>query len=137
MQMANGGSSVFDNMLEVVDSFTPTAVAESIDFDYDDSEGAFIVVSDPPGNTTNAAQQEYNDQIMNMVFFCITGKSSKIVRSPFTITTRKAGTSSTDVDYWTPTVTVSTNIVNVKLTANGVKKFVPGFTYYLCKVKGA
>lgn len=132
-QMASGGS-LLNSMLEIVGAVTPTVETPTIDFP-PVGEGAYIVVSNPPGNRTVAAQQD-QAQILSMQFFAITGISNPAIRSPYTIMVRKQPGETTDIDYWGCSISVDSTKTQVQLMTNETYKYQPNTTYYLIKVKG-
>lgn len=135
MQMAQGGSSMLDNLLEIADSVTPTQNVFSIDFTFDIAEGMYIIVSNPPGTEEYAAQQSQN-QTLNMMMFTITGKSTKIIRLSQTVMYKKNNDANNQADWWTPTITIGATGVNCMLMPGDRYYFQSGVTYYLLRVKG-
>lgn len=134
MQMA-GNASVLESLLEIVDSVQPSENVDTIDFSWDGKEGAYIVVSIPVGTSAVAAEQT-GIQTMQMIYFSVTGKTAPVIRSPYTIMSRKTPIQTTDIDYWAPVVTPGDGTISVKMISNGSYGYIAGFTYYLMRAKG-
>ena len=137
MQMP-GGSSIFDALLELVDSVTPTEAVPAITFNIGSNpEGAFIVVSDPPGNPTVAQSQSQQQQIVSMQCYFITNKTAPTIKNAYSLLARMTPLPETDYDYWGTGGTIGTGTLTTKVTSNNVFNYIPGYTYYLFKVKGS
>ena len=129
------GSGIFDKMIEVVDSFSPTE-NEIYDhtFSYDGLNGSYFIVTDPPGNIDNMLAESSLPTVglFNFTYFFV-GGSPKTIRSQYTSTYRPniAGYA----DYWTPTITVTDGTISVNLAGLTRLQYRIGYTYYLCRVK--
>lgn len=137
MQMASGGISILDSLLEIVDTKTVSEPQYHLEFNNVNGRGSFIVVSDPPGNIENM-QKEQNVQtfgLLNMTHIQVTG-DPKSVRNGQTSTIRASLASTGYIDYWTATGTLTGDVLDVTPLSGTRMIFIPGYTYYLLKVKG-
>ena len=132
--MLDMGSNVFDKMLEVVTSATVSDTTRDITFENVSlSDGVYILISNPPGNPENAALQS-SQQILHFAWIFILNGNQQ---SKYLITSRKTPYGGKNYDYWGDIVFTEDNgDLNVFLSkSSNAPKFVPNFTYYLCRVK--
>lgn len=132
-QMAQGG--ILDKILEVVDTFTPSesGIYEH-EFSYDGICGAYFIVTDPPGNVENMLSESGlpGPGLLSLTLLYVYG-SPQTAKSGITYTYRSdvSGYS----DYWTPSITLTSNSITVNLAGATRLAYRVGYTYYLCRVK--
>lgn len=134
MQMASGGS-IFDSLLEIVDSISLTQDSDDITFTFDNSQGTYFVLSNPPG-TREVAYDSSMPQTINAIAFVV-GDSGTTPRGQITITYRKTPTQTLDIDWWASTISIIEGAVTITSARNTQYKFLKDTTYYLARVKGA
>ena len=122
------GASLLDGLLEIISSFTPTEAIDTATFSSSNADGAYIIVSDPPGNTTQAQGQSQASQILEMGFFYVYKQGPR--GNTYVVEKQVPGTF--PVDFFSMTETLSDGVVTVKLSRHN---FLPGYTYYLIRVK--
>ena len=131
-------SSVLDDLLEIVSYVAPAENTVTIDFPWDAKEGAYIVVSNPPGNSASAANQSVKAQILSLEFIKATNTSTGKSFLAQLLAKRKTPTDITDSDFWTGAVNADREGYLTVRPVSGRENvvFLAGFTYYLLRVKG-
>lgn len=122
------GASLLDGLFEIISSFTPTEAVGTATFSSNNADGAYIIVSDPPGNTTQAQSQSQASQILEMGFFYVYKQGPR--GNTYIIEKQVPGT--VPSDFFSMTETLGDGVVTVTLSRH---KFLPGYTYYLIRVK--
>ena len=137
MQMVSGGSSIFDQMIEILDSFTPTENIGTHKFMCEVIEGAYFILANPPMNIANS-QNTSGDQALSMTYFAVYGINNKIARNAASTNVKKTVSNDMHYDYWSASVTIESDGFTIMPGNSAVRKyFAAGVTYYLLKVKGA
>lgn len=121
-------ASLLDGLLEIISSFTPTEAINTATFSSSNADGAYIIVSDPPGNTTQAQGQSQASQIFEMGFFYIYNHGPR--GNTYVVEKQVPGT--IPADFFTMAETLGDGVVTVTLSRHN---FLPGYTYYLIRVK--
>ena len=137
MGMAQGGS-IFDKLLEVVDTYACTEGRIEHTFTLDVvKNGAYIIICDPPGILENALNDPNVSQfgLLNMSFFEINGVNHDTVRAINTMSIRPQLASSGYYDWWGGKGTLNGNQLDYQLIIDR-EGYTKGYTYYLCRVKG-
>lgn len=126
---AGGGSSVLDNLFEVIETFTPAEDVLDHNFHFP-KLGTYVLVSDPIGSPELAVSM--NAEVLELA---ATRKTNDTTVETSNSTFGRTFTASGGMDYWQVIVNhVSDDIFNVA-PMYGRRPMKPGLTYYLLRCK--
>lgn len=126
-------TGILDELLEVVDSVTPTEYVYELTFQCDNREGTYAVIAHPTG--LSVAAQGSKSQLFESTYFQIRGRETKTIGGAASHYYLKTPTTNNDMDYWSPSGTLGDNTITLKGVANNNFGFESGLTYYLLRVK--